>query len=520
MPRNATAPPFWRGLQWPVVPDRWRSGLRVLVLAVIAQILAFLPDWAAMAGQWWNSSTYNHILLVPAIIAWAVWQRAEQVLKLTPSPWWPGLILAGGAAFVWLLGAFSGLSTARHLGVVTMIMATVITMLGPKASTGLAFPLGYMLFLVPVGDEFVPALQMITAAITIALVHLSGIEATINGVFIDTPVGLFEVAEACSGVKFLVAMIAFGVLVANLCFVSWRRRVVFLAACVIVPILANGVRAWGTIYAAQFFGVEAAAGFDHIVYGWFFFAIVIAVMLAGSWRFFDREVDAPLIDEQAIGRSALLGRMEAMRAGTWISIAALALLFAGAQTWAREADRLQAEVPRQVWLPEVAGWHRIDYAPAVWWEPRASGADHRLLGSYSDHDGHKVDVFVAIYSSQGEGREAGGHGEGALGEDGAWSWLSPGSAVDTAASDRLLANGNVERVALTWYHTGSLTSGSNLQLKFKAMSDRLFLRARPTVLLILSAEENPGQDATAVLKRFRRDIGPIDIWMDDMATVR
>jgi hypothetical protein len=64
---------------------------------------------------------------------------------------------------------------------------------------------------------------------------------------------------------------------------------VFLALCVLVPILANGVRAFATIYIAQFVGAERASGFDHIVYGWVFFALVVGAMLAGAWRWFERE---------------------------------------------------------------------------------------------------------------------------------------------------------------------------------------------------------------------------------------
>jgi hypothetical protein len=62
-----------------------------------------------------------------------------------------------------------------------------------------------------------------------------------------------------------------------------------MAACVIVPIFANGVRAWATIYVAQFIGAERATGFDHIVYGWIFFAIVLAALLGAAWRSFERE---------------------------------------------------------------------------------------------------------------------------------------------------------------------------------------------------------------------------------------
>jgi exosortase A len=229
--------------------------------------------------------------------------------KLAPQRWWPGLLLAGAGLIGWLGGTALGINTASQLGAVVMLQAAVAVLLGPRVVAGLLFPLAYMFFLVPFGDEIVPALQAITARMAVALTHASGVPAAIDGVFIDTPVGLFEVAEACSGVKFLVAMIALGTLVAHLCFASWKRRAAFMAVAVVVPVLANGVRAWGTIYIAQSQGIAFAAGFDHIVYGWIFFALVMALVLGVSWRFFDRAADDPLIDAAAIEASPLLARL-------------------------------------------------------------------------------------------------------------------------------------------------------------------------------------------------------------------
>ncbi|MBV1917441.1 MAG: archaeosortase/exosortase family protein, partial [Sphingomonadaceae bacterium] len=152
---------------------------------------------------------------------------------------------------------------------------------------------------------------------------------------------------------FLVAMIALGALVANVCFTSWRRRTAFMAACVIVPILANGVRAFATIFVAQKVGVEAAVGFDHIVYGWFFFAIVVAAVLAGSWRFFDRPANDPMIDADTLNASPFLGRLSALHAGMLPALAALALLITGAQVWVRAGNAITAELPEQIMLPDV-----------------------------------------------------------------------------------------------------------------------------------------------------------------------
>lgn len=505
---------------WHALTPQWRAAFLRLALAWVTLVAVFLADWAAMARQWWDISTYNHVLLVPPILAWLAWQRWPQLQRLTPQAWWPGLLLLAGAAFLWLLGVFAALDIARQAGVVAMLGACVPLLLGVRVSAGLLFPLCYLVFLVPAGEELVNVLQMVTAKITIALTHFSGIPARIDGVFIDTPAGLFEVAEACSGVKFLIAMIAFGVLACNVCFLSWWRRAAMMAACIVVPILANGVRAWGTIYAAQIFGVAVAAGFDHIVYGWFFFAIVLAVVIAGAWRFFDRPVDSEMIDADAIARSPWLARLQSASMPGVAALAGFTLILAGAWGWVMVTERLSASMPSRIDLPVVPGWTRVDYAPTIWWEPRAQGAEHRLLGRYRDANARQIDVFIALYDRQGEGRKAGGFGQGALMPSSPWSWQSPGPPMGQGKSDRLLGNGQVERIAVTWYRTGNLLSGSNVRLKLANMADRLLFRARPTAMLILSAQDGPPASAQQSLVAFQHSTGPLGPWLDRVTQVR
>jgi exosortase A len=496
------------------LPPAWQNAMVRLGLAWLALILAFLPDWAAMTDQWWNSSTYNHIVLVPAIIAWLVWQRWPQLRELAPQGWIGGLLPLALALLGWVLGTFAGFNLLRQAAVVAMLPSAALLLLGPRVFSALLFPAAYMAFLVPFGDELVPPLQTITAKLTIALVNLSGVPAVVDGVFIDTPAGLFEVAEACSGVKFLIAMIALGTLVANVGFRSWPRRAGFMALCISVPILANGVRAWGTIYAAQFVGIEKAAGIDHLIYGWIFFALVIAAVLGISWKFFDRGIDEPMIDGAAIQADPRFAKFEDAQHGWQVLLLAPALLIAAGIAWSALAERMRAVLPEQIFLPAVPGWQRADYAPAAPWEPRASGADHRLLGSYRNAQGQRVDVFYALYSAQTEGKEAGGFGEGALRPDSGWSWTSDGPPVAHAKSERLLHNGATPRLALTWYRSGNVLTGSNIRLKLGNIGDRLLLRARPTATLILSSEQSIGNDPASALGSFRSSVGEIGPWMD------
>ena len=502
------------------IAPQWRAPLLHLLGFGAIFLVLFAGDWAAMADQWWNSSTYNHILLIPPFVGWLIWLRVPQLMLMRPRAWWPGLALFAGAAAVWLLGTLGGLNLASQAGTVAMLIAGSITILGPRIAAALTFPLAYLLLIVPFGDEFVPLLQTVTAKLTIALIHLTGVKATISGVFIDTPAGLFEVAEACSGVKFLVAMAAFGLLIANTCFTSWARRAVLMTVALAVPILANGVRAWGTIYVAQFKGAAYAGSFDHIVYGWIFFALVIVLVLALAWPFFDRAVDAPMVDVAALDASPALARLTALSTTPLAAIAALLVLAAGVQAWGRSAAALVAPVPAQIALPDVAGWHRTDYAPRVWWQPLALGADHRLLGRYADAAGHRVDVFYALYSRQSEGREAGGFGQGALMPGRGWAWTATTPASADASGEMMRAVGNVTRRAETSYRIGALTTGEGARLRLAVMADRLMLRPRPVAVLIVSAEGDLSAPRDDSIAAFRRSIGPLGAWMDRAAATR
>ena len=93
-------------------------------------------------------------------------------------------------------------------------------------------------------------------------------------------------------------------------FQSWSRRAILMVASGIVPVLANGVRAWGTIYIAQCAGVEFAAGFDHIVYGWVFFAIVVALVLAAAWPFFECDPEEYGFTAQEVSKQSWILRFE------------------------------------------------------------------------------------------------------------------------------------------------------------------------------------------------------------------
>jgi exosortase A len=278
----------------------WQRHLAALALLSAAILAIFWRDAADMAGIWWHSSTFTHCLLMVPMIGWLVSQRIALLRPLTPAFWWPALVWMAGAGLVWLVGEAAGVGLFRQLGFVLMLQGAVGATLGERLVRALLFPLGYALLLVPFGEELVPLLQTFTAHISVLLLHLSGLSAEMQGVFITTRAGFFEVAEECSGVNFLIAMLAYAVFAAHLCFKSWTRRIVFVLAALATTILANALRAYGTMVAAEIWGIEAAGGIDHIFYGWIFFGLVILIVMLVALRWFDRPANDVAVDVRGL----------------------------------------------------------------------------------------------------------------------------------------------------------------------------------------------------------------------------
>jgi len=491
----------------------WRRHGLALAIATAAILLLFGDDLSRMATIWWTSTTFGHCLFIGPVIGWLVWQRRRELAVLTPVGWWPGLALVALGGAGWLMGDAGSVGFARQLGLVVMLQGAVLTLLGPQVTRGLAFPLGYALFLVPFGEGLEPPLQAVTVRMAIPLLHLSGVPATSNGVLIHAGRYWFEVAEACSGAKFVIALLAFGVLVADTCFVSWRRRAAFLIGALVVPVLANGLRAFATIYAAHRTSVEAATGLDHIVYGWLFFGLVTAAVLALGWRWFDRAPDAPAFDPAA-QPPVRRGRI-ALPLATLLTVAVAGLWPA----WSVGIARHAAPVAAHIDLPVVAGWSRVPLSRTAPWQPWYPGADHTLFGRYA-RNGAAVDVAIAVFASQGEGHKIGAFGTGVLREEDRWVRVSGDAPIAGGAAMRITAPGPVERVVATWYVVGDRVTADERVVKIETMTARLFGGRQRAVAIHLSAEAVPGRDARADIAALAAALGPLAALGDTVAAPR
>jgi exosortase A len=480
----------------------WRDALTRLLVVTLVMLALFWRDAYDITKIWWTSSTFAHCLFIAPLSGWLVWQRRDEVAKLTPRTWAFGLIPLTAGAVSWLLGEAGSIALLRHAGLILMLQSLVPIMLGPQVTRGMLFPLFYLVFLVPFGEEFVAPLQTLTAKLSMAFLGLAGIPAHIEGVFIQTPFGLFEVAEACSGVKFLIAMVAYGALVANVCFRSWTRRLAFMAVSILVPIIANGIRAYGIIHISYLTSTEFAVGVDHVIWGWMFFALVMGLVMLIGWRFFDRGLDDQWLGSWAREATpALTLKSKPILAVSAVLIAAIPVV------WQQVVSRIgHVAVPFEISLPVVSGWTSGPVQQSYAWAPNFAGADHTVLGGYRDANGNHVEVAVALFGWQEEGKEIVGFGQGPIKPDSGWSWANDLDGPANAKAIRIFAP-DARREVVTFYIVGGEVTGSVSRVKALTLKSRLLGQDQAAIALMVSGETSDLRPIRPSIDRFLTAMG-------------
>ena len=273
----------------------WTLPLAALVFGLIVLGSFFAEEAMAAIRVWQDSTAYNHCWLVLPVAGWLAWQRRNRLIGLSPAPS-PGLaLLALPAGLAWLAAERLGIMEGRQLAAMGMLWALVLSLLGWPICRAMAAPLAYLVFLVPFGAFTTPLLQEVTVWLIGLGLDLLGIPNYIDGLLIDVPAGTFEVAEACAGLRFMIAALAFGALYALTIFRSPGRRLAVMALALVVPVLANGLRAFGIVLLGQHLGSAEAAAVDHATYGWAFFSIVILLLVFAGLPF--REDGKVLVKE-------------------------------------------------------------------------------------------------------------------------------------------------------------------------------------------------------------------------------
>jgi exosortase A len=318
---------WWQLAPWP------RAAAAVLLSWGLLLWLYRQTAWS-MVEIWLRSDTFAHGFLVLPIVLWLLWRQRQCLAALQPHSVAAWLPLAALCSLFWLIGELAAVHALSQGAMLALLVLAVALLLGREATRQMAFALAFLFFAVPLGEFLLPPLMDWTANVTTFALRASGIPVLRTGNRFVIPSGSWSVVEACSGVRYLIASFMLGTLFAYLNYRSLPRRLLFVALALLLPVLANWVRAYFIVLLGHLSGNRLATGMDHLLYGWLFFGLLIGLMFVLGARWAESAAPlapAPRSARQADGAASAARRWPApalapVDAALWPSAAALLLI--------------------------------------------------------------------------------------------------------------------------------------------------------------------------------------------------
>lgn len=362
--------------------------------ALAVLLFSYAPTVSETIHKWNTAETYTHGFLVFPISAYLIWRKRHELKQIAATPSFLVLPLFALLGLSWELGYLARVIVVQQYSLVAMIALAVWAMLGTRFAYAILFPLLYLFFAVPFGEILLPPLMNFTADFTVTALQLTGIPVYREGNFFSVPTGNWSVIDACSGLRYLIASLTLGTLYAYLTYRSFKRRAIFVILSMVVPIIANGLRAYMIVMIGHLSNMRLATGIDHVIYGWVFFGVVILLLFwAGSYW---REDTDPISANKAVA-----ARPDLMR----IALCALAVAVI-ATLWPLHATYLENVEPQgevNLVAPNgSAGWRVAE--PVTDFSPHFVGTRAQLSRSYVK-DGAPVALFIGYYRKQEQGFE-------------------------------------------------------------------------------------------------------------------
>ena len=465
----------------------WRSWVPAASLATLASLALlglFWPTAWSMVETWWRSETFTHGFLILPITLWLIWHRRDQLAAVVPGFSRLGFCAFLTAALVWLAGYVADVLVVAQFGFAGMLAGSAWATLGNQAARQLIFALGFLFFAVPVGGALVPPLMEMTASLTVSLLRLSGIPVYQEGLLFTIPSGSWSVVEACSGIRYVIASVTLGVLYAYLAYQSRWRRLLFILASALVPILANGLRAYVIVMIGHLSDMKLAAGVDHLIYGWIFFGVIMLIVfsLGAIWR----EPAAPAPAPAAA--VAIAARQQSVFVGAVAVVITAVLLRVGAAQIASHESMLRAPTI----LPSSIGeWSQVADRP--WdWSPSLLPAELRAEVNYR-RGTLVLTVDISHFVQQRQNREVINSENKVAAEKGA-PWRVTGQRSDTFGTaegeletDRFTLRGPQPLAVWRWYRIGARYTANPYLAKLYQAVDRLTLNRTDGAIVMLAA---------------------------------
>jgi len=461
--------------------------LIALWLGLYAHVLRDLVE------LWWTRDDYLHGFLIIPVSLFLVWTRRATLRRLPIQPAGPlGFAVMMSAGILLLLGDAGAIVTLAGISLIIMIPGIVLLLFGAAILRAVAFPIAYLVFMIPVLDVPTDPLQwpsqLLTARVAVESLRLLGFAALLDRQYIVLPWVTLEVATVCSGVKYLVSVAAVGLPLAWLTLKKWWSWAALIGGGLVISVVANWVRVV-LIAVLSSAGAPVLHGPFHLLQGLFVAWVGYAALFA---------IDSALVRLESRSTPTAAAPTAAERRGSasaaaWYRSWSVAMIMLGglaACLLLYDRGPVALKSGFTTFPAELGGWHRdaADASPAFF---RVEGADDEFLGTYRDTDARTLQLYVGYLRAQRQGKEVVDYRTARLHEDAQAVKIEVAPARFVSINRAHLQDGTGRQPILFWYEIGGRVIADRNQGKLASVWQAIS-RGRTNAALVLVS-----RDATA-----------------------
>ncbi|MEL6369757.1 MAG: VPLPA-CTERM-specific exosortase XrtD [Pseudomonadota bacterium] len=504
---------------------------RIIYIGLAASLLfigllfgdAILNLWS----RWGKQDELSHSYFIPLISAYLVWVNRETVKASVGNPSWAGLAIIGCGLTTFVLGQLTSIYLFQHIGLVIVIAGLVAGFGGMSLLRTVAAPVAFLFFAVPPPFWMITVLswkfQEISSILGVWMIELMNIPVFLSGNIIDLGDYKLQVAEACSGLRYLFPFLSIGVMAAYMYRGKLWQKAVIVLSTIPITILMNSFRIAVTGALVQAYGPEHAEGALHFFEGWVVFLFCLAALfgIVALLSRFSTPRQHPL-DALATPE---LPKVAPSRSGPGhipflATLGGLAIAFFVASKFVTVDALIIPERNQFASIPsQFEGW-RTKVRPIDPTIAETLGADDSLVVDLVNEEGQTFNLYLAYLEAQRDGR----------------SWHSPRQCIpgggwkitdhqilntETAAGTSLnynrlvIENGPRRQLVYYWYDQRGRKLANEFTMKFWLIADAVTRNRSDGAMIRLLVPLENGESLEEADQKLKSMINRIETFLPD-----
>lgn len=251
------------------------------LIPFVLVLLIYLPTLRDLISDWYGDSNYSHGFLVPVVSAYLLLSRRRELAAIPARPSNSGLLLMLGGIVLFLLGSAGAEYFTARVSFVLTLFGLVWYLFGNRVASVSWFAFFFLCFMIPIPSVIYYSiafpLQVLVSKFTVGLLQILGMAIARQGNIIHLSDGLsLEVADACSGMRSVTALLALGAIYAYWSQKRLTAQILLFLSAVPMAVLANVVRVSVTALLAVSVTSDVSAEPLHSILGLSVFLISFA----------------------------------------------------------------------------------------------------------------------------------------------------------------------------------------------------------------------------------------------------